>query len=237
MSLRSPFLIRVSSALFFVSMALGATSIANGSAAYFFSEDVHPFVLEKLESARLASEATWITALHVHVVAAVLALPACLALALRSLRRRSPRVHRWLGRVTGVVVMFALVPSGCYLALWAKGAAASTAGFLLSGGITGFAMVQGVRAARSRDFAAHRRWSAHVLAQLSVAVTSRAMLVLFDRAGVDPELAYIAALWLPVAGSAFAAELVTSPIHRRKRGDRRKDDAVRVQLLVRGPAR
>jgi len=78
---------------------------------------------------------------------------------------------------------------------------------------------------------------AHVLAQLSVAVTSRAMLVLFDFAGVGPEPAYIAALWVPVIASALAAELATSPIRRRTRGNRRNDDADRVHLLVRGPAR
>jgi hypothetical protein len=139
--------------------------------------------------------------------------------------------------MTASVVLFALVPSGGYLALWAKGGAASTAGFLLSGGITALAMVQGVRAARSHDFAAHRRYAAHVLAQLSVAVTSRALLWIFDGAGFDPESVYIAALWVPVVGSALAAEIATSPVRRRPRGSGRNDDAVREALLARDPAR
>jgi uncharacterized membrane protein len=199
---------RLLSPLFLIAMAIGAVSIAMGSVPYFVGGDVHPFVLEKIEGGRLPNETTWTTALHVHVVAALFALPACLALALGSLRRRLPRMHRWLGRVTALVVLSALVPSGCYLALWAKGAA-STAGFLLSAGITAIAMAQGVHAARARDFAAHRRCMGHVLAQLSVAVASRALLVLFDRAGVDPESAYVVALWAPVIGSALVAELVT----------------------------
>ena len=61
--------------------------------------------------------------------------------------------------------------------------------------------------------------------------------LLFDFAGVGPEPAYIAALWVPVIASALAAELATSPIRRRTRGNRRNDDADRVHLLVRGPAR
>jgi len=223
--------------LFLLAMAWGSALITWGSLPYFLGDDEHPFILEKIDNVHLASEAAWITALHVHVVAAAFALPACIALVLHSVQRRFPRVHRWLGRLTGAVVLLALVPSGGYLAFWAKGGAPSTAGFLSSGGIAAFAMVQGVRAARARDYVVHRRCMAHVLAQLSVAVTSRAMLVLFDFAGVGPEPAYIAALWVPVIASALAAELATSPIRRRTRGNRRNDDADRVHLLVRGPAR
>jgi hypothetical protein len=217
-------------ALFLLAMALGSALITWTSLAYFTADDLHPFILEKIESAHLASEATWIAALRVHVVAAAFALPACLALTLRSAQRRLPRVHRWLGRLTGVVVLLALVPSGAYLALWAKGGAPATAGFLLSGAIAAFSMVQGVRAAGARDFAAHRRSAAHVLAQLSVAVTSRALLVLFDFAGVEPERAYVVALWVPVIGSALVAHRVTANY-------RRNHEAVRSRSLVRNPAR
>jgi uncharacterized membrane protein len=229
MSPRSPLTTRRLRPLFLLSMAVGAALIARGSVAYFFGGDLHPFVLEKILSGQLASEATGIAALRVHVAAALFALPACLVLTLRPVQRRFPRVHRWLGRATGIVVLFALVPSGVYLALFAKGGAPSTVGFWLSAAITAVAIVQAVRTARARDFAAHRRWSSHVLAQLSVAVSSRALLVLFDRAGVHPELAYITALWVPVVGSAVAAELLTSP--------RRNRHAVRVSVLAHGPVR
>jgi uncharacterized membrane protein len=215
--------------LFLVATALGSAWITRESVPYFFGGRIHPFLLEKIESGVLASAATWITALHVHVVAAVFALPACLALTLRSLQRRLPRVHRWLGRITAVAVLIALVPSGSYLALWAKGGAFSTTGFLVSGAITAFAMIQAVRAARARDFAAHRRYSAHVLAQLSVAVTSRALLVAFDRAAVDAELAYLVALWVPVVGGALVVERFTS-------SKRRTRHVPRLHLLARDPA-
>lgn len=48
----------------------------------------------------------------------------------------------------------------------------------------------------------------HVFAQMSVAVTSRAMLVSLDVVGVPSELAYVLALWLPVVASATAAEML-----------------------------
>jgi hypothetical protein len=235
MSLRSPIPTRLLRPLFLWAIACGTVLITWGSLRYFFGDEEHPFVLEKIATAHLASEATWIAALHVHVIAAAFALPACLVLSLRSVQRRVPRVHRWLGRITGVVVLLALVPSGGYLALWAKGGAASTVGFLVSGGIVAVAMVQGIRTARARDYVAHRRCTAHVLAQLSVAVTSRALLLVFDCAAIDPELAYLAALGIPVVGSALVAQWSSEPVRRRTSQEKNHETVPR--LFVRDPAR
>jgi hypothetical protein len=123
------------------------------------------------------------------------------------LMRRAARVHRWLGRATGIAVLFALAPSGIYLALFAKGGPLGTLGFMVSAAITVVAMVQAIRTARARRFPAHRRAALHVLAQLSVAVSSRALLVLLETTGLHPDPAYLIALWLPVLGSAAFVEL------------------------------
>jgi hypothetical protein len=154
-------------------------------------------------------------ALKVHVVAASFALPACLLLSLKRMLR-FPRTHRWLGRATGVVILAALVPSGLYLSLFAKGGAPSTIGFALSGLIVAWAMVWGVRRARARDYIGHRRAMLHVLAQLSVAVTSRSLLILLNAAGIDPDPAYLFALWAPVlAGVGFVEVVLVRRPHPR----------------------
>jgi hypothetical protein len=44
---------------------------------------------------------------------------------------------------------------------------------------------------------------------MSVAVTSRALLLGLDAVGIDPDLAYIVALWGPVLASAAVVELVS----------------------------
>ena len=195
-----------------VGLGLGALIIGWASRVYFDSDELAPFVIEKLP---LPHEDLWLAALKAHVVAASLALPACLLLSLRHMLR-FPRAHRWLGRVTGVVILAALVPSGLYLSLFAKGGAPATVGFALSGLIVACAMVQGVRRARARDYAGHRRCMLHVLAQLSVAVTSRALLYLLDAVGIDPDAAYLFALWAPVlAGVASVEVSISRRAHRR----------------------
>jgi hypothetical protein len=134
--------------------------------------------------------------------------PLCLLLVTRTLQRRLT-LHRWLGRTTGALVLLALVPSGVVLSFDAKGGPIVTAGFLLSAGIVAGCMVWGTLAARRRELVKHRRAMRHVVAQMSVAVTSRALLMALDARGVDPDTAYVVALWLPVLGSAAVVEIMS----------------------------
>jgi len=148
-------------------------------------------------------------------VAASFALPACLLLSWKRMLRFR-RTHRWIGRGTGAIVLAALVPSGLYLSLFAKGGTPATVGFALSGLIVAVAMVGGVRRARAKDHVGHRRHMLHVLAQLSVAVTSRALLILLDGIGIDPDSGYLVALWVPVlAGIGFVEVCIARRPHRR----------------------
>lgn len=186
-------------------MLAGAAVITASSVVYFDFDTLPPFAIEKLP---VRFEALWLASLRIHVASALATFPLCLVLMTRTLQRR-PVWHRWLGRVTGVLVLLALVPSGCILAFDAKGGTPVTAGFLLSAAIVAWAMVRGVLAARRRELVAHRHAMLHVVAQMSVAVTSRAMLVGLDVWGMDPDLAYVIALWVPVLGSALIAELIS----------------------------
>ena len=189
--------------LFLAVMALGAAFIIASSLAYFDLHELPPFAVEKLP---VRFSTLWLASLRVHVAAALVSLPLCILLMTRMVQRRRA-LHRWLGRVAGVLIVFVLVPSGAVLSFDAKGGALVTAGFLLSDALVAFFMVDGIAAARRRDLVTHRRAMGHVFAQMSVAVTSRAMLVGLDVAGVSPDLAYVIALWIPVVGSAAAAEM------------------------------
>jgi uncharacterized membrane protein len=199
---------------FHAMMWSGLWLMLSASASYLELGDTHPFFLEKWP---LAHPSWWLAALYIHVPSALFSLPACLVLLLGSVRRRFPRFHRWLGRVTGAVIVLAMVPSGMYLALFARGGWISTSGFWLTGAITFVAMVKSIQAARAGDMRRHRRFSAHVMAQLSVAVVSRALLVAADAAELDGTWVYVAALWVPVLGNALVAELWTRPRSARSR--------------------
>ena len=226
---------------FLLVMFAGWALIAASSLAYFDFDQLPPFVIEKLP---VRFETLWLASLRVHVTAAMVSLPLCIVLMTRALQRR-PQWHRWLGRIAGIVVLFALVPSGVVLAFDAKGGPVVTAGFLLSAAIVAWSGVRGIAAARRRDLVTHRRMMRHLFAQMSVAVTSRAMLIGLDAAGIDPDMAYVVALWAPVLASAAVAELaspstldnVIALIRRIRRETSRLALVVRARALARPFAR
>jgi uncharacterized membrane protein len=199
------FLAHLPRRFFLVVMLVGSAFITASSLAYFDFETLPAFVIEKLP---VRFESLWLASLRVHVAAASLALPLCLLLMTRWLQRRLV-LHRWLGRFSGALVLFALVPSGIVLAFDAKGGSVVTVGFLVSATIIAWFMVRGVLAARRGDVVLHRRAMRHVVGQMSVAVTSRALLLGLDAVGVDPDFAYVVALWGPVLASAAVVELVS----------------------------
>lgn len=178
--------------------------ITASSIAYFEFATLPPFVVEKLP---VRFEALWLATLRVHVATVALAFPLCLLLMTKALQRRAIW-HRRLGRVTGVLVLFALVPSGTILSFDAKGGPIVTAGFLVSAAVVAWFMTTGALAARRRRFDHHRHAMRHVVGQMSVAVVSRAMIVGFDALGIDPDVSYVVALWVPVVASLAIVELM-----------------------------
>ena len=218
----------------FITLSLliaGSLAISAASLSYFV-EEMPAFLIEKLP---LPRQELWLLALRTHVAAAALALPGCVLLTSTWLLRRVPRVHRWLGRIVGAAVLLALAPSGFYLSLSAKGGLLSTLGFVASGLVVVWGMVQGLRAAWARQMARHRRYVLHVLAQLSVAVTSRALLVAFSSCNIAETPAYLIALWLPVVFSFLLVEVLVSP-RRNHETSRALSDVVGVAGLSRTAA-
>ena len=110
--------------LFVVAMLFGAAFITLASLPYFDFGTVPDFMIEKLP---LRHEALWLVSLRLHVASALVTFPLCLLLMTRWVQRR-PVLHRWSGRLTGVLLLLALVPSGVVLAFDAKGGAFVSAG-------------------------------------------------------------------------------------------------------------
>lgn len=199
---------RVAPTFLWLSLWLGSFAITLSSIVYFNTHELAPFVIEKLPLPALDG---YVWALRIHVLAAALALPGCILLSSKRLLKRWPSFHRWGGRWIGIIVLVALVPSGFYLSFFARGGWGATVGFILSGIIVLVAMVQGVRSARAKQYDRHRRYVLHVLGQLSVAVSSRAMLYMLESTSLDQNLSYILSLWIPVLATFGLVEYFVSP--------------------------
>jgi hypothetical protein len=198
--------------LVWVFLGLGSLAITLSSLVYFNLDERAAFIIEKIP---LPAEDLYVLVLRLHVIAAAFALPGCLILTSKTLLKRWPRFHRWGGRAVGSLVIFLLTPTGFYLAFFARGGWGATLGFWLSGAIIMVAMVQAIRSARAKRYASHRRFTLHVLGQLSVAVTSRTLLFVLESSNLNPDVAYLLSLWVPVLGTFALVEVMASPTRFR----------------------
>lgn len=130
-----------------------------------------------------------------HIGGGAVALSAGLFLVNRRIRGRSPRLHRWLGKVyiAGVVVggaaALALAPS-------------SFGGLVTHLGFGGLAVcwlgttILAYRAIRRREIAAHQRWMYRSFALTLAAVTLRIYLPLAGVAGIEFVDGYRVVSWM-----------------------------------------
>jgi uncharacterized membrane protein len=125
---------------------------------------------------------------------------------LQPLRRRWPRVHRWIGTVY-VTACLAGGAAGLLLSFGTTAGPVAGLGFGLLAltwtGVTANAW----RLARARDFARHERWMIRSFALTLAAVTLRLYLPLSMIARLDFTSAYVAIAWLCWVPNLIAAEL------------------------------
>jgi len=121
------------------------------------------------------------------------------------LRRRWPKIHRGTGW-TYIVSCLVGGLSGFILAPGVATGPFPAMGFASLAILWLFATIQGLRAARARDFAGHRRWMIRSFALTFSAVTLRLYILLSQMLGLDFIIAYRAIAWLAWIPNALFAE-------------------------------
>lgn len=145
----------------------------------------------------------WLT---VHAAGAATALLVGSFQFLPAVRRRLPRLHRWLGRVyaTSCIVGGA---AGFGLAFGTTAGPVAGLGFALLGLLWIYVTARGWMTARARRFDEHRRWMIRSFALTFAAVTLRLYLPLGAIAGLDFEQVYVATAWISWIPNLLVAEL------------------------------
>jgi uncharacterized membrane protein len=143
-------------------------------------------------------------AFYCHLVSGPASLVLGLLLLNQLLRRASPAWHRRLGRIQGVCILAAVVPSGLYMARYAATGATAAAGLGTLAVATGACVAQGWRSAVVKNFAIHRRWMSRTFVLLCSAVVIRLIGGLATVAEFDAPWLYPASCWaswlVPLSG-------------------------------------
>lgn len=126
----------------------------------------------------------------------------------RSLRARSPRLHRALGRVYLFAGVLVGGGAGLYMSFHAFGGALSTSGFATLSVLWLFTGALAFRSALRRDFASHRAWMIRNFALTFAAVTLRVQLGACAAAGLTFESFYPLLAWTSWLPNLIAAEWI-----------------------------
>ncbi|OGS85710.1 MAG: hypothetical protein A3E30_18620 [Fluviicola sp. RIFCSPHIGHO2_12_FULL_43_24] len=137
--------------------------------------------------------------LAIHAASAPLALLLVSLLVIFRVER-NPKIHRLLGKITLIVLLLFVVPSGWILSYYAMGGVLGKLIFFLLAGYTAFAALQGYFAIRKQDITTHKHWMREVLVLLASAILLRLLLVLFYEFDFVGNTAYNTAAvlsWIP----------------------------------------
>jgi len=153
-------------------------------------------------------------AFYTHIISGPFTLVAGLVLLSETVRRRRPAVHRVLGRVQVLCVLFIVSPSGLWMATRAATGPVAGAGFAVLAVATAVAAAMGWRNAVARRFDLHRQWMLRCYVLLCSAVALRVMGGASEVLGLDGT--YPIAAWLGWIVPLAALELLDGWNRTRK---------------------
>lgn len=159
-------------------------------------------------------------AFYIHIVSAGLALLIGSFQFSRTLRRRAPRLHRWIGRSYVIAVIIGGI-SAFVMSFFSSVALLGFFGFGTLAVLWIWTTYRGYRSARDRDFAAHQAWMIRSYALTYAAPTLRIWLLVLLLVqlpfGVDPAVAAVNA-YAPVPFLCWLPNIVVAEIIVYRRG-------------------
>ncbi len=199
-------------ALFWATMAAGSSLILLNTLPFYSFSPTVPFLLEK---AAAYADPVWRISLYVHITGGLVCLFSALPQFSRTLLRTRPGLHRAIGWTYVASVLVLVVPTGLYLALYAKGGMPGRVGFLVTGLALLYTTWRGLEHVHRRDFRGHIAWMVRSYAMAATAITFRVLYIAFHAAGTGHE--YVLALWFSLFVNWGIAECV---VLRHRKGVR-----------------
>jgi uncharacterized membrane protein len=125
--------------------------------------------------------------------------------------RRYLKLHRWLGRIYLLGVLFGGL-GGLYMSFLAYGGLPARLGFGLLAFMWLLTGLMAYRQIRRKDIQSHRQWMVRNYALTFAAVILRLWLIIFEVAGVEFIEAYITVAWLAWVPNLLIAEWMVNRI-------------------------
>ena len=204
--------------LFWVPMLWLMSLIFINTIPYFTHPEGDLFFAERPVAYRSIA---WRVVFYIHITSGIVALFVPLLQFSKTVLKRVPHIHRRLGSLYVHGVLWLVVPSGAYMAWYAKGGIWSSLLFTLMGVVHFYFTWAGWRSLRGgkQTVRAHAKWMIRSYAIALTAVSFRLYHVGLMIYGV--ENFYVHALWLSLFTNVILAELLLAIIFRTKSNEQR----------------
>lgn len=144
-----------------------------------------------------------------HIIGATLCLITGILQFSKRIRIRNIHIHKWLGRMYVVSVLFLAWPSGQYLSIFASGGIFIVIPFFISALLWGISTVVGYRYIIKKNNVLHSNWMIRSYCYAATAVAFRTYYsILRFGMDIDMEVSSITAQWLSLLGNILIAEFM-----------------------------
>lgn len=133
----------------------------------------------------------------------------------QSVTKRYLKLHRWLGKIYMLGILFGGL-GGLYMAFLAYGGFAARLGFATLAILWLFSGYMAYKHIRNQKIQLHRRWMIRNYALTFAAVTLRLWQVVFELVGVEFNQAYIIVAWLSWIPNLMVAEWIVSQMQLKR---------------------
>ena len=155
----------------------------------------------------------WLLAFYTHVFTSLFTLAAGFTQFSKPIQRNYKRLHRTVGKMYVIAVLFINVPAGFIMAIYANGLLPGKTAFLVLDCLWFFFTYKGWRAAMQKDFRSHEQWMIRSYALTFSAITLRTWRTLLAPFVPDPLTLYMIDAWMGFVPNLLFAEWL---IRKRK---------------------
>jgi len=156
-------------------------------------------------------------AFFIHAIIAIISLAAGFTQFSKSIRTNYPKLHRYLGWVYIISVLFFIAPSGFIIGLFANGGLSSQIAFCLLAVLWFYFTLRALTSARKKQFVQHRNWMIRSFALTLSAITLRAwkvsLVLLFHPKPMD---VYLIVAWLGWVLNLIIAEILIFKLNSKQ---------------------
>lgn len=173
---------------------------------YFSFSSTYNFLQVKQD---VVYNVAWRFSFYTHITGGILSLLIGPFQLLPKLRQHYPKLHRVMGRIYVVGILFIGTPSGLYMAMYANGGILASVGFSILAVLWFTTTLLAVMHAINRNLKAHKQWMIRSFALTFAAVTLRLWVPILSLGfSVDPEVTVIATAWLSWVPNILFAEII-----------------------------